>query len=427
MDLEVAWQKNEKGDTLVEKMKVLVLNAGSSSLKYRLYQMPEGEALAQGVIERIGEKDSSFSYYQHDKVKNLAIRINKHEKGIALILKWLTDEQVGVIKKITEIGAVGHRVVHGGEEFTKAVLIKDEILASLQRLTNLAPLHNSPSINSIQIARKILCGVPHIACFDTAFHSTIPPVAFTYGLPYDICQKYGIRRYGFHGLSHQYVAGRAAKLLGKKKNDINAITCHLGNGCSITAIRNGQPIDTSMGFTPLEGLVMGTRSGDFDPAILFYLIEKGYDHKSLNLLCNKKSGLLGISGMSKDMRILQQAANEGNIRAKLAIDIFTYHIKKYIGAYVAIIENLEALVFTGGIGENSAKIRSLVCQGLSHIGIGLDKAQNKNTVNKEGCISNTDRHVKVLAIPTNEEATIANETFKLAIGKRRSSRDRNQE
>ena len=269
-----------------------------------------------------------------------------------------------------------------------------------------------------------------------------------YGLPYDICQKYGIRRYGFHGLSHQYVADRAAKLLGKKKNDINAITCHLGNGCSITAIRNGQPIDTSMGFTPLEGIVMGTRSGDFDPAILFYLIEKGYDHKSLNLLCNKKSGLLGISGVSNDkehidtagidltnknlkllfnnkscllgissisddMRILQQMANEGNIRAKLAIDIFTYHIKKYIGAYVAIIENLEALVFTGGIGENSSKIRSLVCQGLSHIGIELSEAQNKNTVNNEDYISNPDSHVKVLVIPTNEEAIIANETFKL--------------
>lgn len=395
-------------------MKVLVLNAGSSSLKYHLYRMPQGEALAYGVIERIGGDDSSFSYYQHGEVKNLPVKINRHEEGVALILKWLTDEQAGVIKAITEIDAVGHRVVHGGKEFTEAVIIKDEVLTSFQRLMNLAPLHNCPSINSIQVARKTLGDIPHIACFDTAFHSTIPPAAYMYGLPYGIYQKYNIRRYGFHGLSHQYVAGRAAILLDKKRNDINAITCHLGNGCSVTAIKKGASVDTSMGFTPLSGLVMGTRSGDFDPAILFYLMEKGYDRKTLELLCNKESGLLGLSGVSNDMRTLQEAADKGSVRAKLAVDVFTYHIKKYIGAYTAVIENLEALVFTAGIGENAPQIRTQICRGLSHIGIELNETQNKNTVNREACISNSNSRVKILVIPTNEEIVIANETFALA-------------
>ncbi len=318
-------------------MKVLALNAGSSSLKYHLYQMPTAEPLAKGVIDRIGKEDSSFSYCHGEKANKLFIRINKQKEGIALILKRLIDGQEGVIKELKEIDAVGHRVVHGGEEFTEPVLIDDKVVASLQRLIDLAPLHNAPGVYSIQAARKMLYGIMHVACFDTAFHSTIPVVAYTYGLPFEICHKHGIRRYGFHGLSHQYVTERAAELLGKKKNNINAIICHLGNGCSVAAIKNGASVDTSMGFTPLEGLVMGTRSGDFDPAILFYLMKKGYDNEILDVLCNKESGLLGISGMSNDMRTLLKAADDGHVQAKLAVDIFTYRIKKYIGAYTAIL------------------------------------------------------------------------------------------
>jgi acetate kinase len=394
-------------------MKVLALNAGSSSLKYHLYQMPTAEPLAKGIIDSIGKDDSSFSYCHREKVNKLSIRVSGHKEGVALILKQLTDNQEGAIEELKEIDAVGHRVVHGGEEFTEPVLINDKIVASLQRLTDLAPLHNVPGVNSIETSRKMLYGIPHVACFDTAFHSTIPAVAYTYGLPFEICREYGIRRYGFHGLSHQYVAGRAAMLLGKKKNDISAITCHLGNGCSITAVRNGQSIDTSMGFTPLEGLVMGTRSGDFDPTVIFYLMDKGYDYKYLNTLLNGESGLVGISGISNDMRTLLKLAEQGHSRAKLAIDVFTYRIKKYIGAYVAVIKNLEALVFTGGIGENASEVRMRVCQDISHIGIELNEAQNKNTVHKEDYISNSNSCVKVLVIPTNEEMVIADKTFTL--------------
>jgi len=395
-------------------MKVLVLNAGSSSLKYHLYQMPGAEALAKGIIDRIGKDDSSFSYYHRGKANKLSARINDHKQGVRLILKHLTDDPGGAIKELKEIDAVGHRIVHGGEEFTKAVVVNDKVVASLERLTDLAPLHNLPGVNCIRVAREVLCGIPHVACFDTVFHNTIPAVAYTYGLPFEICRKHGIRRYGFHGLSHEYVCLKAAQLLGKNKNDLNAITCHLGNGCSVTAVKNGHSIDTTMGFTPLEGMVMGTRSGNIDPAIIFYLMDKGYDYKHLNTLLNTQSGLVGISGASNDVRILLKLAEQGHIHARLAIDVFTYRIKKCIGAYTAILQNLETLVFTGGIGENSPEIRKQVCQGLSHIGIELSEGQNEDTVNKQGCISNPGSCVKVLVVPTNEECIIANETFTLA-------------
>lgn len=394
-------------------MKILVFNAGSSSLKYHLYQMPEGKPLAKGNIDRIGKNDSVLSYYHGEKEKELSTPVRKHKDGVALILKQLTDKSDGIIKDLGEIDAAGHRIVHGGAKFTSDVLIDDNVVASLDKLLDLAPLHNLPGIHCIQAARKMLLDIPQAACFDTVFHKTIPSAAYTYGLPYELCEKYHIRRYGFHGLSHKFVSEKAAEFLNIPKDKLNAITCHLGNGCSITAIKNGQSIDTSMGFTPLEGLVMGTRCGDIDPEIIFYLMDKRRDYKDLARLLNKESGLLGISGISNDMRTLLKLADQGQEKAKLAIDVFTYRVKKYIGAYLAVLEDTDALVFTGGMGENSAQIRKLSCNGLSHFGIKLDDALNNNTVKKEGCISSSTSRIKVLVIPTNEEIVIANKTFEL--------------
>ena len=395
-------------------MKILVLNAGSSSLKYHLYQMPEGKPLAKGNIDRIGKNDSVLSYYHGEKEKELSTSVRKHKDGVALILKQLTDKSEGIIKDLGEIDAAGHRIVHGGAKFTRDVLIDDNVVESLDKLLDLAPLHNLPGIHCIQAARKMLPDIPQVACFDTVFHKTIPPAAYTYGLPHELCEKYRIRRYGFHGLSHKYVSERAAEFLDIPKDKLNAITCHLGNGCSITAVKNGLSIDTSMGFTPLEGLVMGTRCGDIDPEIIFFLMDKRRDYKDLARLLNKESGLLGISGISNDMRTLLKLSDQGQEKAKLAIDVFTYRVKKYIGAYVAAVGNPDTLVFTGGIGENSAQIRKLSCQDLGNIGIELDNSKNNDAVNKEDCISNVNSQIKVLVIPTNEEIVIANKTFELA-------------
>jgi len=395
-------------------MKVLVINAGSSSIKYQLYQMPESKVLAKGVLERIGEKISKLSHYYDNKTYCVEVEIKDHEKGIELILDALVSRDGGVIKDISEIGAVGHRVVHGGEEFTDSVLIDDDVIASIEKFTDLAPLHNPHNLAGIRAAQSKLPNAKQVACFDTAFHATIPEVAYMYALPYELYEKYGIRRYGFHGISHRYVARRAAILLGRGKYDVNLITCHLGNGCSVTAVRDGRSVDTSMGFTPLQGVVMGTRSGDFDPAILFYLAEKGYDLRSLNNLCNKESGLLGISGISNDMRTLEKFARKSNARAMLAIDIFCYRVKKYIGAYITVLDTVDAVVFTGGIGENSVLLRQQICTGLTHIGIRLDLAANRAAVAEEAEISTSESKVKVFVIPTNEEIAIANDSYQLA-------------
>jgi len=395
-------------------MKVLVINAGSSSIKYQLYQMPESKVLAKGVLERIGEKISKLSHYYDNKTYCVEVEIKDHEKGIELILDALVSKDGGVIKDISEIGAVGHRVVHGGEEFTGSVLIDDDVIASIEKFTDLAPLHNPHNLAGIRAAQSKLPNAKQVACFDTAFHATIPEVAYMYALPYELYEKYGIRRYGFHGISHRYVARRAAILLGRGKYDVNLITCHLGNGCSVTAVRDGRSVDTSMGFTPLQGVVMGTRSGDFDPAILFYLAEKGYDLRSLNNLCNKESGLLGISGISNDMRTLEKFARKSNARAMLAIDIFCYRVKKYIGAYITVLDTVDAVVFTGGIGENSVLLRQQICTGLTHIGIQLDLAANRAAVAEEVEISSSESKVKVFVIPTNEEIAIANDSYQLA-------------
>jgi len=342
-------------------MKVLVINAGSSSLKYHLYQMPQAEVMASGVVERIGEGTSKLSHFYHNKTFTAQTKVEDVEKAMELILKTLVAKEVGVIRGISEIGAVGHRVVHGGEEFTGSVIIDEKVIASVKKFADLAPLHNPPNLAGIQAVQRILPGVKQVACFDTAFHATIPKIAYMYGLPYELYEKYGIRRYGFHGISHRYVARRAAAIMGRGKYDINAVTCHLGNGCSVTAVKQGRSVDTSMGFTPLEGVPMGTRCGDLDPAILFYLADKGYDVKSLKILCNRKSGLLGISGVSNDVRNLEELAQKGNTQAKLAIDIFCYRIKKYIGAYCAVLDKVDAVVFTGGIGENAVFLRQQIC------------------------------------------------------------------
>ncbi len=395
-------------------MKVLVINAGSSSIKYQLYQMPEAMVLAKGVVEKIGEEASKLSHHYNNKTCTIDAKVKNHEEGMELILSTLVSKDVGVIESVSEIGAVGHRVVHGAEEFTGSVVIDEKVIASIEKFADLAPLHNPPNLTGIRAAQHKLSKAKQIACFDTAFHTTIPEVAYMYALPYELYEKYRIRRYGFHGTSHRYVARRAAALMGKGKYDVNLITCHLGNGCSITAVRNGKSVDTSMGLTPLEGVVMGTRTGDFDPAVLFYLADKGYDTKMLNSLCNKKSGLLGVSGLSNDMRNLSKLAERGNTRAKLAIDIFCYRVRKYIGAYTAVLGRVDAVVFTGGIGENAVDVRQQILSGLEQIGIEIDLNKNRSTVAKEGQISMQDSKVKVLVIPTNEEAAIANDTFQLA-------------
>jgi len=395
-------------------MKVLVINAGSSSIKYQLYQMPDATVLAKGVVEKIGEEASKLSHCYNDKTHTIDAKVENHEEGMELILSMLVSKDVGVIESVSEIGAVGHRVVHGAEEFTGSVVIDEKVIASIEKFADLAPLHNPPNLTGIRAAQHKLPKAKQIACFDTAFHTTIPEVAYMYALPHELYEKYRIRRYGFHGTSHRYVARRAAALMGKGKYDVNLITCHLGNGCSITAVKNGKSVDTSMGLTPLEGVVMGTRTGDFDPAVLFYLADKGYDTKTLNSLCNKKSGLLGISGLSNDMRNLSKLAEEGNTGAKLAIDIFCYRVRKYIGAYTAVLSMVDAVVFTGGIGENAVDVRQQICSGLDRIGIEIDLNKNRSTVAKEGQISTDSSKVKVLVIPTNEEAAIANDTFQLA-------------
>jgi len=397
-------------------MKVLVVNSGSSSVKYHLYQMPQTEVLAMGLVEKIGEEDSELSHFYRGRTYTVPTKVEDVGGAMELILQTLISNKVGVLQEMSDIGAVGHRVVHGGEEFTGSVIIDKNVIASIEKFADLAPLHNPPNLAGIRAAQRHLPNTTQVACFDTAFHATIPKVAYMYALPYELYEKYGIRRYGFHGISHRYVARRAAALMGRGKYEINAITCHLGNGCSITAVKNGHSVDTSMGLTPLEGVPMGTRSGDLDPAIIFFLEEKGYDVETLNALCNKQSGLLGLSGVSNDMRDLEESASKGHKRAKLAIDVFCYRIKKYIGAYAAILDTVDAVVFTGGIGENAVLMREKICDAVSQIGLELDRQANKAAVAKEAEVSTQNSDVKVFVIPTNEQVAIANDTYELTKG-----------
>jgi acetate kinase len=378
--------------------------------------MPQAEVLAMGHVERIGEETSELSHFFRGRTYTVPTKIADVAEAMELILNTLVSGEVGVLRQISEIGAVGHRVVHGGEEFTGSVIIDAKVIASVEKFADLAPLHNPPNLEGILAAQRHLPNARQVACFDTAFHATIPQVAYMYALPYELYEKYGIRRYGFHGISHRYVARRAAALMGRGKYEINAVTCHLGNGCSVTAVKNGRSIDTSMGFTPLEGVPMGTRSGDLDPAILFYLADKGYDVKTLKTLCNKQSGLLGLSGISNDVRNLEEFARKGDARAKLAIDVFCYRIKKYIGAYAAVLDTVDAVVFTGGIGEHAAFLHEKICDAVTQIGLKLDYAANKAAIETEAEISTQDSKVKVFVIPTNEQVAIAKDTYEMTRG-----------
>ena len=395
-------------------MNILVLNCGSSSIKYQLFEMPARTRLAKGLIERIGEGQADIVFEDERGKHQENIRAANHDDGIAAILDRLVSGSRLGNSGQPAIAAVGHRVVHGGEEFRAAVVIDDSVLAAIEKVSRFAPLHNPPNVAGIRGARQVLPDAPQVACFDTAFHATIPQVAHIYALPYELYERLGVRRYGFHGISHHYVMQRAGAMLGINEAKLNCITCHLGNGCSVTAIRNGQSVDTSMGLTPLEGLVMGTRCGDIDPAILFYLADNGYDVQELNELCNKKSGLLGVSGLSNDMRSLVEAAENGNERARLAIGLFCYRLKKYIGAYWASLGRVDAIVFTGGIGENAAAIREQVCAGLEPLGITIEAQANLAASGHESRVSADNSQVKLLVIPTDEEGAIAAETYRLA-------------
>lgn len=393
-------------------MKTLVLNCGSSSIKYQFIDTSTKTALAKGVVERIGMSGAVLTHqrYDGDKIK-IAGEILDHTIAIEYVLGVMLSRNHGVIDEKKDIEAVGHRVVHGGEYFSDSILITNEVINVLQENIELAPLHNPPNIKGIQACKKLLPDVPQVGVFDTAFHMKMPPKAYLYGLPYELYKKYKIRRYGFHGTSHLYVSNRAAEILGKDLNELRIITAHLGNGCSMAAIKFGQSIETSMGFTPLEGLLMGTRSGDIDPAVILHIMGKeGLSLHEAATLLNKHSGLTGISGVGSDMREILAAVKDGNKRAKFAFEIFCYRIKKYLGAYAAAMGGVDAFVFTGGIGENSAEVRTEVCTELEFIGLTLDT--QKNEANEE-VISNDLSTVAVMRIPTNEELVIAMDTDKI--------------
>jgi acetate kinase len=392
-------------------MKVLVVNCGSSSIKYQLFNMTDESVLAKGLVERIGIEGSVLTHQPAGKDKVvLKGDISNHGVGIKMVLDALVDPAHGVIKNMNEIGAVGHRVVHGGEKFASSVLITPQVMKALEECIEMAPLHNPPNIIGINACTELLPGVPQTGVFDTAFHQTMPKYAFLYGLPYEAYEKYGLRRYGFHGTSHRYVSERGAALMGKKPSDVRIITCHLGNGSSLAAVKNGKSIDTSMGFTPLEGLVMGTRSGAIDPAIIPFLMKKeGMSPDQIDNYLNKKSGVLGLSGVSSDFRDIEEAANGGNERAQLALDIFAYKVRKYIGAYAAVMGGVDAIIFTAGLGENSITMRAKICEGIEYLGTGIDAAKN-NVRGKEQEISVDGAKVKIFVVPTNEELVIARDT-----------------
>ncbi len=395
-------------------MNVLVINCGSSSLKYQLINMDDESVLAKGLVERIGIEGSVLKHEKTGLDKVVIEEVLKdHKDAINLVLKTLVDASYGAVKSLGEIDAVGHRVVHGGEKFAQSVLIDDEVVEAMKECIGLAPLHNPPNITGIEACKELLPDVPMAAVFDTAFHQTMPPVSFIYPLPYELYEQMKIRRYGFHGTSHKYVSGRVAELTGKSLEGTKIVTCHLGNGASLTAIKDGKSFDTSMGMTPLEGLVMGTRCGDIDPAIVTFLMEKNnMTSEEVDNLMNKKSGVLGISGVSSDFRDIEGAADKGNVRARLALDKFAYIVKKYIGSYAAAMGGLDYLIFTAGLGENSAPARKEVCEGLEFLGVEIDDAKN-NIRGKEAEISKDGSKVKIFVIPTNEEVMIARDTKEL--------------
>ncbi|MGD9567440.1 MAG: acetate/propionate family kinase [Sedimentibacter sp.] len=396
-------------------MNVLVINCGSSSLKYQLINMNDESVLAKGLVERIGIEGSVLKHEKAGMGKVVIEEVMKnHKDAINLVLKALVDPVHGAVKSLEEVDAVGHRVVHGGEKFADSVLIDDEVINAMKDCIELAPLHNPPNIIGIEACQELLPNIPMVGVFDTAFHQTMPPVSYVYPLPYEMYEEMGIRRYGFHGTSHKYVSERVAALTGKSLEGTKIVTCHLGNGASLTAIKDGKSFDTSMGMTPLEGLVMGTRCGDIDPAIVTYLMNnKKMTAEQVDNIMNKKSGVLGISGVSSDFRDIEGAAKQGNKRAQLALDKFDYIVRKYIGSYAAAMGGIDVLVFTAGLGENSASNRCNICNGLEFLGIEIDEAKN-NTRGKEVEISKEGSKVKVFVIPTNEEVMIARDTKALS-------------
>lgn len=392
-------------------MQVLVVNCGSSSIKYQLFNMTDESVLAKGLVERIGLDGAVLTHQPTDKEKVvLTADIKNHSVGIKMVLDALNDANHGVIKNLNEISAVGHRVVHGGEKFTDSALITPEVLKAIEDCIEMAPLHNPPNLLGINACTELMPGTPQVAVFDTAFHQTMPKFSFLYGLPYEAYEKYGLRRYGFHGTSHKYVSQRAAEIMGQQMTDLRIITCHLGNGASLAAIKHGKSVDTSMGFTPLEGLVMGTRCGEIDPAIIPYLMKKeGMTPDQIDTYLNKKSGVLGVSGVSSDFRDIEDAAKGGNERAQLALDVFTYKVRKYIGGYVAAMGGVDAIVFTAGLGENSISMREKICSGLEYLGTRIDPVKN-NVRGKAQEICVDGAKVKIFVIPTNEELVIARDT-----------------
>jgi acetate kinase len=396
-------------------MKILVINCGSSSVKYQLIDTDNKIALAKGMVSRIGMSASVLTHKPHDRPEvKVSGEILDHIAAIEYVVSMLMSENHGVIKDRSEILAVGHRVVHGGEKFADSVLIDRELMRELRNLIELAPLHNPHNIRGINACQKTLPGIPQVAVFDTALHHSMPPYAYIYGIPYVLYKRYGIRRYGFHGMSHRYVSQRAAAMVDRPITELKMITCHLGNGASVTAFDGGVSIDTSMGFTPLEGLLMGSRSGDLDPAVILHVMAR--EELSLheaNTLLNKHSGLVGISGVSSDMREIVETASEGNNNSKLALETYCYRLKKYIGAYAAALGGLDALVFTAGVGENSADVRRLTCEKLEFLGITLNEIKNKETAGTETDISTSDSRVRVLVVPTNEELVIAQDTQRI--------------
>ncbi|MEG1555107.1 MAG: acetate kinase [Bacteroidales bacterium] len=398
-------------------MKILVLNCGSSSIKYQLIDMSNNAELkAKGLVERIGLEMGEFTHKPVGKDKYyVQTPIQDHEVGVNLVLKALTDPVHGVISNLEEISAVGHRVAHGGEYFKTSMIINEKEREEIKKLCELAPLHNPASLLGIDVMKKLLPNVKHVGVFDTSFHQTMPAEAYLYAIPYEYYENNKIRRYGFHGTSHKYVGPKAAEMAGMKYEEAKIISCHLGNGASICAIKNGKSIDTSMGFTPVEGLVMGTRCGDLDSGALIYIAEKEkLDYKGMNNLINKRSGLLGISGKSVDMRDIRAGKDSGDERSKYAFDLFAYRVKKYIGAYAAAMGGVDIILFTGGIGENAWFQREAICEGLEFLGAKLDKVENEKMAGEDGVISTSDSKIKLLSVTTNEELVIATDTYNLA-------------
>ena len=394
-------------------MNVLVINCGSSSLKFQLINSESEAVLAKGLCERIGI-DGRLTYQPAGGEKNVSEKaMPTHTEAIQFVIDALTDADTGVVKSLDEIGAVGHRVVHGGEKFAKSVVVTPEVKAAIAECNDLAPLHNPANLIGIEACESLMPGTPQVVVFDTAFHQTMPEKAYMYGLPYEYYEKYKVRRYGFHGTSHSFVSKRVAEIVGKPYTATKTIVCHLGNGASVSAVLNGESVDTSMGLTPLEGLVMGTRSGDIDPAIMEFIAKKeNLDIAGIMNVLNKKSGVEGVSGVSSDFRDLEAAAKAGNKRAELAIDVFAYRVAKYVGAYTAAMNGVDNIVFTAGIGENCALVRTKVCSYLGYLGITIDEEANGKR-GEEIVISTPDSKVKVLVVPTNEELAIARETVAL--------------